>query len=102
MTVPEQWHYSNYLEFIGERDGTLVDRDFVKKNFGSPEEYQKFVMDYVLPEKTQKELRNPQVQTLDRTLQTRMEKEDKALEEIGKKACLGKVSLSFRSTNKPE
>ena len=43
-----------------------------------------------------------QVQTLDRTLQTRMEKEDKALEEIGKKACLGKVSLSFRSTNKPE
>jgi putative transposase len=58
VIAPEQWHYSNYLEFIGKRDGTLVDREFVKENFGSPEEYQKFVMDYVPPEKTQKELRH--------------------------------------------
>lgn len=44
----------------------------------------------------------PEVQTLDRTQQTRFEKEDKAREEIGKKSCLGMVSLSFKSTNKPE
>ena len=55
---PEQWHYSNYLEFIEQRDGELVDRDFVRENFGTPEEYRNFVMEYVPPEKTQKELRH--------------------------------------------
>lgn len=55
---PEQWHYSNYLEFIEQRDGELVDREFVKENFGTPEEYQDFVMNYVPPEKTQKKLRH--------------------------------------------
>lgn len=40
------------------RKGTLVDQDFVKINFGSAEAYQEFVMDYVPPEKTQKELRH--------------------------------------------
>jgi hypothetical protein len=35
-----------------------VDREFVKENFGSPEEYRQFVMEYVPPEKTQKELRH--------------------------------------------
>ena len=58
VLVPEQWHYSNYLEFIGQREGTLVDRKFVKENFGSPEEYRKFVMDHVPPEKDRKELRH--------------------------------------------
>ena len=54
---PEQWHYSNYLEFVGERDGELVDHDFVRANFGTPEEYRDFVMDYAPPAKTAKELR---------------------------------------------
>jgi hypothetical protein len=36
----------------------LVDREFVKENFGSPEAYRKFVMDYVPQEKTQKKLRH--------------------------------------------
>ena len=58
VVKPEQWHYSNYLEFIEQREGTLVDREFVKENFGSPEEYRKFVMEYVPPEKAQKELRH--------------------------------------------
>jgi putative transposase len=58
VLLPEQWHYSNYLEFVDQRDGTLVDKKFVKDNFGSPEEYREFVMDYVPPEKTQKELRH--------------------------------------------
>jgi putative transposase len=55
---PAQWHYSNYLEFIGARKGDLVDRTFVNENFGTPEEYRQFVMDYVPPEKIQKELRH--------------------------------------------
>ncbi len=56
--TPEQWHNSNYLEFIGKRDGTLVDRGFVKQNFGEAEMYEEFVMNYDPPEKAQKELRH--------------------------------------------
>ncbi len=55
---PEQWHYSNYPEFLGMRNGTLIDRDFVRDSFGSPEGYQEFVMNYVPSEKMQKELRH--------------------------------------------
>ena len=58
VVKPEQWHYSNYAEFIGKRNGTLVDNEFVKENFGSPKEYEEFVMNYIPPEKTQKELRH--------------------------------------------
>ncbi len=43
---PEDWTYSNYLEWIGQRAGTLVDRAFVHALFPSPEEYRRFVMDY--------------------------------------------------------
>jgi putative transposase len=52
---PEQWHYSNYLEFMGKRNGTLVDREFVRENFGSPEEYREFVMGCFPSEKEEKE-----------------------------------------------
>jgi len=37
------WPYSNYPEYIDQRDGTLVPRDLVAEWFGSPEEYRKFV-----------------------------------------------------------
>ena len=30
--------YSNYLEWIGERDGKLVDKAFVQDNFDTPDE----------------------------------------------------------------
>jgi putative transposase len=58
VVKPEQWDYSNYAEFIGKRNGALVDREFVKINFGTYEAYEDFVMNYVPPEKTQKELRH--------------------------------------------
>jgi REP element-mobilizing transposase RayT len=58
VVKPEQWHYFNYAEFIGKRNGTLIDHEFVKINFGTPEAYEDFVMNYVPPEKTQKELRH--------------------------------------------
>ena len=54
--VPEQWHYSNYAEFVGKRKGVLIDHEFVKVNFGSPDVYEDFVMNYVPPERAQKEL----------------------------------------------
>ena len=42
---PEDWLYSNYREFIGLRQGTLYEAAFVQEQFGTPEEYRKFVED---------------------------------------------------------
>jgi REP element-mobilizing transposase RayT len=42
---PEDWAYSNYREWIGLRDGGLVDKVFVQDHFSSAEEYVKFVND---------------------------------------------------------
>lgn len=47
----QNWKYSNYLEWIGQRKSLLIDLEFVKNNFGNPEEYIKFVSDYI-PTKT--------------------------------------------------
>lgn len=58
VVKPEQWHYSNYPEFVGLRQGTLVDAEFVQVNFGTPEAYRAFVMEYEPPEKIQKGLRH--------------------------------------------
>jgi len=40
---PADWPYSNYLEFIGERNGTLYDPEFVAVNFGTAAAYKAFV-----------------------------------------------------------
>jgi REP element-mobilizing transposase RayT len=45
-----EWPYANYLEWIGQRGGTLVDREFVKSHFSKPEEYVRFVADGAPPE----------------------------------------------------
>ena len=46
-TAPELWQYSNYQEWIGARNGTLVDRAFVRAQFPDPKRYQQFVLDYL-------------------------------------------------------
>jgi REP element-mobilizing transposase RayT len=45
--LPEDWEFSNYLEWMRLREGTLVNREFIAENFGTPEEYRQLVMDYV-------------------------------------------------------
>ncbi len=45
--VPEDWPYSNYQEWIGLRDGTLIDRPFVAEHFPSSADYIAFVNDYL-------------------------------------------------------
>ena len=50
------WPYSNYLEWIGEREGSLVNGDFVRANFPAPESYEQFVADYVANRRLPKEL----------------------------------------------
>ena len=41
------WPYSNYLEWIGERGGSLVDRDFVRSWYPNPLGYREFVARYI-------------------------------------------------------
>lgn len=45
--LPEEWEFSNYPEWMGLRDGTLVDRGFITDNFGTPDAYRKLVMEYI-------------------------------------------------------
>ncbi len=47
VTDPANWPYSNYLEWLGERDGTLVDKEFIAHNFDSPAEYKSLVLNYL-------------------------------------------------------
>jgi len=50
------WPYSNYLEWIGEREGTLVDRDFVRTHFPTADSYREFVAAYLAERRLPKEL----------------------------------------------
>jgi hypothetical protein len=42
---PAEWPYSNYLEWVEARSGSLVDLAFVRCNFGMPDAYATFVRD---------------------------------------------------------
>jgi REP element-mobilizing transposase RayT len=43
VTDVELWPYSNYLEWIGKRSGSLVDRTFVQEHYPNAELYQAYV-----------------------------------------------------------
>ena len=43
VSRPENWPYSNYLDWIGKRNGTFIDRTLIKAYFTSAEEYHQFV-----------------------------------------------------------
>ena len=47
VAAPDDWPYSNYREWMGQRDGKLVDHNFIQAQFTSPEDYQAFVFDYL-------------------------------------------------------
>jgi putative transposase len=46
-TSLDAWPHSNYLEWIGQRSGVLVDRQFIRTHFGTPEQYEAFVGEYI-------------------------------------------------------
>ncbi len=60
--LPEDWEYSNYLDWIGLRSGALVNREFIQEHFGTPAEYKNLVLDYLhtgsLPEEVGKYLQD--------------------------------------------
>jgi putative transposase len=47
VDLPEDWEFSNYLDWIGLRSGTLLNREFIQEHFGSPAEYKSLVLDYL-------------------------------------------------------
>jgi hypothetical protein len=47
VTHPEDWPYSNYLEWVKKRGGTLVDREIVNGLFTSANEYENFVFNEI-------------------------------------------------------
>jgi len=53
----EDWPYSNYLEWVGARPGTLVDREFVQTHFPTPAVYKAFVLDYLRTRDLPEEIR---------------------------------------------
>ena len=56
MDDPADWPYSNYLEWIGEREGTLVDRDFVRSLYPNRLGYREFVAQYIAQRRLPAEL----------------------------------------------
>jgi hypothetical protein len=40
---PDDWPYSNYLEWVGKRQGSIIDREFAEAVYGDPIEYEAFV-----------------------------------------------------------
>lgn len=60
VALPEDWEFSNILEWMNLREGTLVNREFIQDRFGTPEEYKTLVMEYIrtrnLPEVVRKYL----------------------------------------------
>ncbi len=42
---PEDWLYSNYLDWIGKRNGTLADKAFINYYFPKTDDYRQFVAD---------------------------------------------------------
>lgn len=51
VAQPSNWPYSNYLEWIEARAGTLVDRVTIRHYFSSPAAYAAFVEDAIPPKK---------------------------------------------------
>ena len=43
----EEWPYSNYMEWTGQRKGLLVDHGFIEDLFGNASQYEEFVEEYL-------------------------------------------------------
>jgi len=51
VATPEAWPYSNYQEWMGLRDGTLVDRRFIEQFWPTSADYRAFIAEPVtMPE----------------------------------------------------
>jgi REP element-mobilizing transposase RayT len=55
---PEDWPYSNYLEWVELRNGSLLDKSFVQDHFQTPQEYREFVQDIVAEKKSYEKIKH--------------------------------------------
>lgn len=46
-TDPADWPYSNYSNWLGQGDNSLVDHDFIREQFGSADHYKDFLYQYL-------------------------------------------------------
>jgi REP element-mobilizing transposase RayT len=56
VSHPADWVYSNYREWVGKRRDVLTDMEFVCENYPNHDEYEDFVLNYIPPEKTAKDI----------------------------------------------
>jgi len=47
VVAPEDWDYSNYREWLGMRDGTMVDQAFIQEHFDTADQYRALMADYL-------------------------------------------------------
>jgi putative transposase len=57
VALPEDWEFSNYLEWMNLRAGTLVNREFITDNFGTPEAYRQLTLEYLRTKRLPDEVR---------------------------------------------
>jgi len=55
VEIPDDWQFSNYLEWIGVRKDELFDSQFRELFFASPDEYKQFVVSDI-PEAIERKL----------------------------------------------
>ena len=48
VSSPDSWPYSNYLDWINQRQGKLLDKRFIIDHFQSPERYQNEMNQFLL------------------------------------------------------
>jgi hypothetical protein len=56
VSHPGQWVYSNYLEWVAQRNDSLVNHAFIHQYFPTPKDYEAFVLseiDQTMEEKLQ-------------------------------------------------
>ncbi len=56
VSRPEDWVYSNYREWVGLRQGSLKNTEFILSYFESESEYQEFVIDYQIEKELEEKL----------------------------------------------
>ena len=53
---PEEWPFSDYCNWIGVKESTYIDKDFIENIFYSAKEYETFVIEYIPPLKVKDRL----------------------------------------------
>ena len=54
VSRPEDWAYSNYLEWIGKRSSKLCDNEFIQEYFPKATDYQAFILSSISDAKARK------------------------------------------------